>query len=307
VELPAYCFPSSLASLLKWASSTRGKALERFIPYSRYGEIVDFVERTGIDPKEAASLLEELHVLLTTGELKRGGKLSEALNKLVDRTISREREELRELRATREEMEALTVLLSASGNVDVETLAKLSDLLRRLAESLRSRSVTQVDESVKERIRNLLANALIPAVREKYVPAWMFAMLERNLHDARKLLQERELEVMRLRDALRARGISLPVARLYLVGGLLIEEHPIRGNGQTFTYRCEVCKENVNVQMPSEEDLKRAVDGDYLLRLHCTHCGSIKDFRPEQLASVQEDLMQMTVPDRWEATEPDTS
>jgi len=281
--------------------------LERFIPYSRYGEIVDFVERTGIDPKEAASLLEELHVLLTTGELKRGGKLSEALNKLVDRTISREREELRELRATREEMEALTVLLSASGNVDVETLAKLSDLLRRLAESLRSRSVTQVDESVKERIRNLLANALIPAVREKYVPAWMFAMLERNLHDARKLLQERELEVMRLRDALRARGISLPVARLYLVGGLLIEEHPIRGNGQTFTYRCEVCKENVNVQMPSEEDLKRAVDGDYLLRLHCTHCGSIKDFRPEQLASVQEDLMQMTVPDRWEATEPDTS
>jgi len=281
--------------------------LERFIPYSRYGEIVDFVERTGIDPKEAASLLEELHVLLTTGELKRGGKLSEALNRLVDRTISREREELRELRATREEMEALTVLLSASGNVDVETLAKLSDLLRRLAESLRSRSVTQVDESVKERIRNLLANALIPAVREKYVPAWMFAMLERNLHDARKLLQERELEVMRLRDALRARGISLPVARLYLVGGLLIEEHPIRGNGQTFTYRCEVCKENVNVQMPSEEDLKRAVDGDYLLRLHCTHCGSIKDFRPEQLASVQEDLMQMTVPDRWEATEPDTS
>jgi len=281
--------------------------LERFIPYSRYGEIVDFVERTGIDPKEAASLLEELHVLLTTGEPKRGGKLSEALNKLVDRTISREREELRELRATREEMEALTVLLSASGNVDVETLAKLSDLLRRLAESLRSRSVTQVDESVKERIRNLLANALIPAVREKYVPAWMFAMLERNLHDARKLLQERELEVMRLRDALRARGISLPVARLYLVGGLLIEEHPIRGNGQTFTYRCEVCKENVNVQMPSEEDLKRAVDGDYLLRLHCTHCGSIKDFRPEQLASVQEDLMQMTVPDRWEATEPDTS
>lgn len=281
--------------------------MERFIPYSRYGEIVDFVERTGIDPKEAASLLEELHVLLTTGELKRGGKLSEALNKLVDRTISREREELRELRATREEMEALTVLLSASGNVDVETLAKLSDLLRRLAESLRSRSVTQVDESVKERIRNLLANALIPAVREKYVPAWMFAMLERNLHDARKLLQERELEVMRLRDALRARGISLPVARLYLVGGLLIEEHPIRGNGQTFTYRCEVCKENVNVQMPSEEDLKRAVDGDYLLRLHCTHCGSIKDFRPEQLASVQEDLMQMTVPDRWEATEPDTS
>jgi len=281
--------------------------LERFIPYSRYGEIVDFVERTGIDPKEAASLLEELHVLLTTGELKRGGKLSEALNKLVDRTISREREELRELRATREEMEALTVLLSASGNVDVETLSKLSDLLRRLAESLRSRSVTQVDESVKERIRNLLANALIPAVREKYVPAWMFAMLERNLHDARKLLQERELEVMRLRDALRARGISLPVARLYLVGGLLIEEHPIRGNGQTFTYRCEVCKENVNVQMPSEEDLKRAVDGDYLLRLHCTHCGSIKDFRPEQLASVNEDLMQMTVPDRWEATEPDTS
>ena len=281
--------------------------MERFIPYSRYGEIVDVVERTGIDPKEAASLLEELHVLLTTGELKRGGKLSEALNKLVDRTISREREELRELRATREEMEALTVLLSASGNVDVETLAKLSDLLRRLAESLRSRSVTQVDESVKERIRNLLANALIPAVREKYVPAWMFAMLERNLHDARKLLQERELEVMRLRDALRARGISLPVARLYLVGGLLIEEHPIRGNGQTFTYRCEVCKENVNVQMPSEEDLKRAVDGDYLLRLHCTHCGSIKDFRPEQLASVQEDLMQMTVPDRWEATEPDTS
>jgi len=281
--------------------------LERFIPYSRYGEIVDFVERTGIDPKEAASLLEELHVLLTTGELKRGGKLSEALNRLVDRTISREREELRELRATREEMEALTVLLSASGNVDVETLAKLSDLLRRLAESLRSRSVTQVDESVKERIRNLLANALIPAVREKYVPAWMFSMLERNLHDARKLLQERELEVMRLRDALRARGISLPVARLYLVGGLLIEEHPIRGNGQTFTYRCEVCKENVNVQMPSEEDLKRAVDGDYLLRLHCTHCGSIKDFRPEQLASVQEDLMQMTVPDRWEATEPDTS
>jgi len=281
--------------------------LERFIPYSRYGEIVDFVERTGIDPKEAASLLEELHVLLTTGELKRGGKLSEALNKLVDRTISREREELRELRATREEMEALTVLLSASGNVDVETLAKLSDLLRRLAESLRSRSVTQVDESVKERIRNLLANALIPAVREKYVPAWMFAMLERNLHDARKLLQERELEVMRLRDALRAKGIPLPVARLYLVGGLLIEEHPIRGNGQTFTYRCEVCKENVNVQMPSEEDLKRAVDGDYLLRLHCTHCGSIKDFRPEQLASVQEDLMQMTVPDRWEATEPDTS
>ncbi len=281
--------------------------MERFIPYSRYGEIVDFVERTGIDPKEAASLLEELHVLLTTGEPKRGGKLSEALNKLVDRTISREREELRELRATREEMEALTVLLSASGNVDVETLAKLSDLLRRLAESLRSRSVTQVDESVKERIRNLLANALIPAVREKYVPAWMFAMLERNLHDARKLLQERELEVMRLRDALRARGISLPVARLYLVGGLLIEEHPIRGNGQTFTYRCEVCKENVNVQMPSEEDLKRAVDGDYLLRLHCTHCGSIKDFRPEQLASVQEDLMQMTVPDRWEATEPDTS
>ncbi len=281
--------------------------MERFIPYSRYGEIVDFVERTGIDPKEAASLLEELHVLLTTGELKRGGKLSEALNRLVDRTISREREELRELRATREEMEALTVLLSASGNVDVETLAKLSDLLRRLAESLRSRSVTQVDESVKERIRNLLANALIPAVREKYVPAWMFSMLERNLHDARKLLQERELEVMRLRDALRARGISLPVARLYLVGGLLIEEHPIRGNGQTFTYRCEVCKENVNVQMPSEEDLKRAVDGDYLLRLHCTHCGSIKDFRPEQLASVQEDLMQMTVPDRWEATEPDTS
>jgi len=281
--------------------------LERFIPYSRYGEIVDFVERTGIDPKEAASLLEEVHVLLTTGEPKRGGKLSEALNKLVDRTISREREEIRELRATREEMEALTVLLSASGNVDVETLAKLSDLLRRLAESLRSRSATQVDESVKERIRNLLANALIPAVREKYVPAWMFAMLERNLHDARKLLQERELEVMRLRDALRARGISLPVARLYLVGGLLIEEHPIRGNGQTFTYRCEVCKENVNVQMPSEEDLKRAVDGDYLLRLHCTHCGSIKDFRPEQLASVQEDLMQMTVPDRWEATEPDTS
>ena len=280
--------------------------MERFIPYSRYGEIVDFVERTGIDPKEAASLLEELHVLLTTGELKSGGKLSEVLNRLVDRVISREREELRELRAAREEMEALTVLLSASGNVDVETLSKLSDLLRRLAESLRSRSVTQVDESVKERIRNLLANALIPAVREKYVPAWMFAMLERNLHDARKLLQERELEVMRLRDALRARGISLPVARLYLVGGLLIEEHPIRGNGQTFTYRCEVCKENVNVQMPSEEDLKRAVDGDYLLRLHCTHCGSIKDFRPEQLASAHGDLVEMTITDRWEATGPDT-
>jgi DNA replicative helicase MCM subunit Mcm2 (Cdc46/Mcm family) len=279
--------------------------LERFIPYSRYGELVDAVERTGIYPKEAASLLEEIHFLLTTGELKRGGKLSDALNKFVDQTISREREELKELRAVREEVEALTVLLSASGNVDVETLAKLSDLLRRLAESLRSRSVTQVDESVKERIRNLIANALLPAVREKYVPAWMFAMLERNLHDARKLLQERELEVGRLRDALRARGISLPVARLYLVGGLLIEEHPIKGNGQTFSYRCEVCKENVNVQMPSEEDLKRAVDGDFLLRLHCTHCGSIKDFRPEQLASGYEDLEQVALSDQWETNGPD--
>jgi len=274
--------------------------LERFIPYSRYGELVDVVERTGIDPKEAASLLEEMYILFTTGELKRGGKLSDVLNKLVEQTISCEREELRELRAVREEVDALTVLLSASGNVDVDTLAKLSDLLRRLAESLRSRSVNQVDESVKERVRNLIANALIPAVREKYVPAWMFAMLERNLHDARKLLQERELEVRRLRDALRARGISLPVARLYLVGGLLIEEHPIKGNGQTFTYRCEVCKENVNVQMPSEEDLKRAVSGDFLLRLHCTHCGSIKDFRPEQLASGYENLQQVALPDQWE-------
>jgi DNA replicative helicase MCM subunit Mcm2 (Cdc46/Mcm family) len=274
--------------------------LERFIPYSRYGELVDVVERTGIDPKEAASLLEEMYILFTTGELKRGGKLSDVLNKLVEQTISCEREELRELRAVREEVDALTVLLSASGNVDVDTLAKLSDLLRRLAESLRSRSVNQVDESVKERVRNLIANALIPAVREKYVPTWMFAMLERNLHDARKLLQERELEVRRLRDALRARGISLPVARLYLVGGLLIEEHPIKGNGQTFTYRCEVCKENVNVQMPSEEDLKRAVSGDFLLRLHCTHCGSIKDFRPEQLASGYENLQQVALPDQWE-------
>jgi DNA replicative helicase MCM subunit Mcm2 (Cdc46/Mcm family) len=274
--------------------------LERFIPYSRYGELVDVVERTGIDPKEAASLLEEMYILFTTGELKRGGKLSDVLNKLVEQTISREREELRELRAVREEVDALTVLLSTSGNVDVDTLTKLSDLLRRLAESLRSRSVNQVDESVKERVRNLIANALIPAVREKYVPAWMFAMLERNLHDARKLLQERELEVRRLRDALRARGISLPVARLYLVGGLLIEEHPIKGNGQTFTYRCEVCKENVNVQMPSEEDLKRAVSGDFLLRLHCTHCGSIKDFRPEQLASGYENLQQVALPDQWE-------
>jgi hypothetical protein len=279
--------------------------LERFIPYSRYGELVEVVERTGIDPKEAASLLEEIHVLFTTGELKRGGELSDVLNKLVERTVSRELEELRELRAVREEVDALTVLLSTSGNVDVDTLAKLSDLLRRLAESLRSRSVTQVDESVKERIRNLIANALVPAVREKYVPAWMFAMLERNLHDARKLLQERELEVRRLRDALRARGISLPVARLYLVGGLLIEEHPIKGNGQTFTYRCEVCKENVNVQMPSEEDLKRAVDGDFLLRLHCTHCGSIKDFRPEQLASGYENLEQVAPPDQWETNGPD--
>jgi DNA replicative helicase MCM subunit Mcm2 (Cdc46/Mcm family) len=279
--------------------------LERFIPYSRYGELVDVIERTGIDPKEAASLLEEIHFLLTTGELKRGGKLSDVLNKLVEQTIFREREELRELRAVREEVDALRVLLSASGNVDVDTLAKLSDLLRRLAESLRSRSVNQVDESVKERIRNLIANALVPAVREKYVPAWMFAMLERNLHDARKLLQERELEVRRLRDALRARGISLPVARLYLVGGLLIEEHPIKGNGQTFTYRCEVCKENVNVQMPSDEDLKRAVDGDFLLRLHCTHCGSIKDFRPEQLASGYENLEQVALSDRWETNGPD--
>jgi DNA replicative helicase MCM subunit Mcm2 (Cdc46/Mcm family) len=279
--------------------------LERFIPYSRYGELVEVVERTGIDPKEAASLLEEIHFLLTTGELKRGGKLSDVLNKLVEQTIFREREELRELRAVREEVDALTVLLSASGNVDVDTLTKLSDLLRRLAESLRSRSVNQVDESVKERIRNLIANALVPAVREKYVPAWMFAMLERNLHDARKLLQERELEVRRLRDALRARGISLPVARLYLVGGLLIEEHPIKGNGQTFTYRCEVCKENVNVQMPSEEDLKRAVDGDFLLRLHCTHCGSVKDFRPEQLASGYEDLGQVALQDQWETNGPD--
>jgi DNA replicative helicase MCM subunit Mcm2 (Cdc46/Mcm family) len=279
--------------------------LERFIPYSRYGELVEVVERTGIDPKEAASLLEEIHFLLTTGELKRGGKLSDVLNKLVEQTIFREREELRELRAVREEVDALTVLLSASGNVDVDTLTKLSDLLRRLAESLRSRSVNQVDESVKERIRNLIANALVPAVREKYVPAWMFAMLERNLQDARKLLQERELEVRRLRDALRARGISLPVARLYLVGGLLIEEHPIKGNGQTFTYRCEVCKENVNVQMPSEEDLKRAVDGDFLLRLHCTHCGSVKDFRPEQLASGYEDLGQVALQDQWETNGPD--
>jgi DNA replicative helicase MCM subunit Mcm2 (Cdc46/Mcm family) len=279
--------------------------LERFIPYSRYGELVEVVERTGIDPKEAASMLEEIHFLLTTGELKRGGKLSDVLNKLVEQTISREREELRELKAVREEVDALTALLSASGNVDVDTLAKLSDLLRRLAESLRSRSVNQVDESVKERIRNLIANALVPAVREKYVPAWMFAMLERNLHDARKLLQERELEVRRLRDALRARGISLPVARLYLVGGLLIEEHPIKGNGQTFTYRCEVCKENVNVQMPSDEDLKRAVDGDFLLRLHCTHCGSIKDFRPEQLASGYENLEQVALPDQWETNGPD--
>jgi DNA replicative helicase MCM subunit Mcm2 (Cdc46/Mcm family) len=274
--------------------------LERFIPYSRYGELVDVIERTGIDPKEAASLFKEIHFLLTTGELKRGGKLSDVLNRLVEQTISREREELRELRAVREEVDALTVLLSASGNVDVNTLTKLSDLLRRLAESLRSRSVNQVDESVKERIKNLIANALVPAVREKYVPAWMFAMLERNLQDARKLLQERELEVRRLRDALRARGISLPVARLYLVGGLLIEEHPIKGNGQTFTYRCEVCKENVNVQMPSEEDLKRAVDGDFLLRLHCTHCGSVKDFRPEQLVSGYENLEQVALPDRWE-------
>jgi DNA replicative helicase MCM subunit Mcm2 (Cdc46/Mcm family) len=279
--------------------------LERFIPYSRYGELVDVIERTGIDPKEAASLLEEIHFLLTTGELKRGGKLSDVLNRLVEQTISREREELRELRVVREEVDALTALLSASGNVDVDTLAKLSDLLRRLAESLRSRSVNQVDGSVKERIRNLIANALVPAVREKYVPAWMFAMLERNLQDARKLLQERELEVRRLRDALRARGISLPVARLYLVGGLLIEEHPIKGNGQTFTYRCEVCKENVNVQMPSDEDLKRAVDGDFLLRLHCTHCGSIKDFRPEQLASGYENLEQVALQDRWETNGPD--
>jgi hypothetical protein len=105
--------------------------LERFIPYSRYGELVEVVERTGIDPKEAASLLEEIHFLLTTGELKRGGKLSDVLNRLVEQTISREREELRELRAVREEVDALTALLSASGNVDVDTLAKLSDLLRR--------------------------------------------------------------------------------------------------------------------------------------------------------------------------------
>ncbi len=279
--------------------------MERFIPYSRYGELVEAVERTGIDPKEAAVLLEELNLLLKTGELRRGGKISEALNRLVDQTVSREREELRELRAVKEEVDALTALLSASGNVDVETLSKLSDLLRRLAESLRSRSVVQVDESVRERIRNLIANALVPAVREKFVPAWMFAMLERNLHDARRLLQERELEVRRLRDALRARGISLPVARLYLVGGLLIEEHPIKGNGQTFTYRCEVCKENVNVQMPSEEDLRRAIDGDYLLRLHCTHCGSIKDFRPEQLASGYEDLGQVAFSEQCGSAGPD--
>lgn len=259
--------------------------MERFVPYSRYGELIEAVERAGIDPREAAALIEEAHRLLTRGELSEGGRISALLNGLIERAVSKEREELRELRAVREELEALISLLSSSGSVDVDALSKLSDLLRRLSESLRSKSVPHVDESVRERIRNLLANALVPAVREKYVPAWMFSMIERSLNDARKLLQERELEVRRLRDVLRGRGISLPAAKLYLVSGLLMEELPIRGNGQTFTYRCEVCKENVNVQMPGEEDLKRAVDGDYLLRLHCTSCGAIKDFRPEQLAS----------------------
>jgi len=266
------------------------EALERFIPYSRYGELVDAVDRIGMDPREAAQLIEEVHSILTSGELVHGGRLSGFLTELIERKAAREREELEELRALREELDALIAVLSSSGSVDVEALSKLSDLLKRLSEALRSKSVPHVDESVRERVRNLLANALVPAVRDKYVPAWMFSMIERSLNDARKLLQERELEVRRLRDALRGRGISLPVARMYLVGGLLIEEIPVKGNGQTFTYRCEVCKENVNVQMPGEEEIKRAVEGDYLLRIHCTSCGAIKDFRPEQLASGYADL-----------------
>ena len=266
------------------------EALERFIPYSRYGELVDAVDRIGMDPREAARLIEEVHSILTSGELVHGGRLSGFLTELIERKAAKEREELEELRALKEELDALIAVLSSSGSVDVEALSKLSDLLKRLSEALRSKSVPHVDESVRERVRNLLANALVPAVRDKYVPAWMFSMIERSLNDARKLLQERELEVRRLRDALRGRGISLPVARMYLVGGLLIEEIPVKGNGQTFTYRCEDCKENVNVQMPGEEEIKRAIEGDYLLRIHCTSCGAIKDFRPEQLASGYADL-----------------
>ncbi|MEN3047802.1 MAG: hypothetical protein ABDH63_03365 [Candidatus Caldarchaeales archaeon] len=257
--------------------------MEAFVPYSRCGKLLQAVEEAGLDVEEAAE------VLLEYGRLKAelGGESRCSLSALVEekvvRALGREREDAERLREVGEQFNALVLLFSNSGKVSPESLRKLGSLLAKLGSSMESGAVL-VDDRTLERVRTLLAELIAQSVREKFVPIWMFSMLERSLREARELLREVELENERLRRAVREGGLSVPVARLYSVSGLLIEETPVKPSGVTALMRCELCKEAVHVNLPSRGECEEAAKTGSVFRFHCPWCGALKDLSPEAVA-----------------------
>ncbi|MCS7126817.1 MAG: hypothetical protein NZ953_00270 [Thaumarchaeota archaeon] len=261
--------------------------MEAFVPYSRCGRLLEAVEEAGLSAEEAAEVLLEYSRL--RAELKGGpsGSLSALVEEEVRRRLGREREEVERLREVEEQFNALALFFSNSREVSPESLKRMGMLLAKLGTSMETGAV-RVDDRTLERVKTLLAELIAKSVREKFVPVWMFSMLERSLREARELLREVELENERLRRAVKEGGLGIPVARLYLVTGLLIEEVPVRPSGLISSLRCEHCKEAVHVGLPPKEECEEAARSGSVFRFHCPWCGALKDLSPEAVAAMVE-------------------
>ncbi|MCS7094843.1 MAG: hypothetical protein NZ988_03415 [Thaumarchaeota archaeon] len=261
--------------------------MESFIPYSRYGKLLEALNESGLSVDEAARVIVEFGKIKTEKSEDSNEPLRALVERMVDDVIARERDELNRLREIAENFNALVALFSNSGRVSHESLRRVGALLVKLSTAMEGGSV-QVDARTLEKLRSLLADLIGPSIREKFVPHWMFSMVERSLKEARELLREKELETERLRRAMRDGRLSVPAAKLYVVSGLLIEEAPSRSSGSISALRCELCKEAVHVQLPVREECEEAAKSGSVFRFHCPWCGSLKDLPPEVVLAMVE-------------------
>ncbi|MDW8041327.1 MAG: hypothetical protein RMJ75_00780 [Nitrososphaerota archaeon] len=254
--------------------------MEAFIPYSKYGKLLKALDESGLGVDEAAGVLVEVGKLKSELRIGADVSLRGLVDVMVNEAVAKERDELNRLRETAEYFNALVTLFSSSGRVSQESLKRVGTLLVKLSSSMESGSV-QVDDRTLEKLKSLFADLIGPSIREKFVPIWMFSMVERSLKEARELLREKELETERLRRTMRGSGLSVPAAKLYTVNGLLIEESLCRPSGSISALRCDLCKEAVHVQLPHREDCEEAIKSGSVLRFHCPWCGALKDLQPE--------------------------
>jgi chromosome segregation ATPase len=265
-------------------------------------ELRDLEKRAGEQALRLEEMAHEYEVLAgmkgSANEIFKELQERKATLQRLDEEIAKKSETVRVLEEEIEAARSLLTLLQDPETVQKEDLEALSQQLNNI---IRVRNgelsmLKPLEASLVQNARKRVVELVWPAIKNEFVPKWVFDKLEKEVKDlvARKAQLEGEVETLtKENEELRKRLLEKPETppsppatpeekpRVFTIKE---SGRELSATGKKVNVKCPHCTAYNLMHLPTREEIQVAIDGKEKLALTCTSCSKLITLDPTVLS-----------------------